>query len=84
MCVLAKYLVWIRLSWCLLGSVLQKVLDSGSSVIELTGLDPGESYCFSVQVFLPHREHKQLGDMSHTRCSSTDSSITKGQLVFLS
>ncbi|XP_037549762.1 tissue factor [Nematolebias whitei] len=55
----------------------KKVLDSGSSVIELTGLDPGESYCFSVQVFLPNREGKQLGDMSQTRCSSTDSSITK-------
>ncbi|XP_017269538.1 coagulation factor IIIa [Kryptolebias marmoratus] len=50
----------------------KKVVESKSSVIEVTGLDAEESYCFSVQVFLPSRVEKQLGEMSLTKCSTTD------------
>ncbi|XP_029955576.1 coagulation factor III, tissue factor a isoform X2 [Salarias fasciatus] len=51
----------------------QKVHTSKSNEIELSGLDPGESYCFNVQAFIPSRTAgKQLGDMSETQCSQED------------
>lgn len=52
---------------------LQKVQNSESSVIELTGLDVGESYCFYVQAYIPSRStEKQLGEQSSTQCSNDD------------
>ncbi|KAL0156444.1 hypothetical protein M9458_047690, partial [Cirrhinus mrigala] len=43
---------------------------SKSSVIELTDLDRGVSYCFNVQAFLQFRAiDKQLGQMSQIQCS---------------
>ncbi|XP_056290332.1 coagulation factor IIIa [Pseudoliparis swirei] len=49
----------------------RKTYDSRSSAVELVGLDRGESYCFSVQAFIPSRgSHKQLGEPSATRCSA--------------
>ncbi|KAM9839403.1 coagulation factor III, tissue factor a [Aulostomus maculatus] len=55
----------------------KKVLISKSNVMELTDLDPGESYCFNVQAFIPSRSvDKQLGEMSQTQCSNdADQSI---------
>uniref|UniRef100_A0A1A7YBF4 Tissue factor n=1 Tax=Iconisemion striatum TaxID=60296 RepID=A0A1A7YBF4_9TELE len=54
----------------------KKVLDSKSSNIELTDLDPEDGYCFSVQAFVPSRAAKQLGEMSQTVCSNnTNQSI---------
>ncbi|KAM7390897.1 hypothetical protein PAMA_008885 [Pampus argenteus] len=51
----------------------KKVHISKSSVIELTDLDRGESYCFSVQAFIPSRStDKQLGELSQTQCSNND------------
>lgn len=55
---------------------------SQSSVIEMTQLDPGESYCFSVQAFIPSRAYsKQLGEESRFQCSQEEGSILKGQLL---
>ncbi|XP_043081685.1 coagulation factor IIIa [Puntigrus tetrazona] len=43
---------------------------SKSSVIELTDVDQGVSYCFYVQAFLPFRSsNKQLGEISSYHCS---------------
>ncbi|XP_051538360.1 tissue factor-like [Myxocyprinus asiaticus] len=43
---------------------------SKSSIIELTDLDRGVSYCFNVQAYLPFRtQDKQLGELSHIQCS---------------
>lgn len=51
----------------------KKVQNSESSVIELTGLDVGESYCFYVQAYIPSRStEKQLGEQSSTQCSNDD------------
>lgn len=48
----------------------QKVKISTSSQIELTDLDRGESYCFTVQVVIPSRStNKQLGESSQVQCS---------------
>ncbi|XP_051543244.1 tissue factor-like [Myxocyprinus asiaticus] len=43
---------------------------SKSSTIELTDLDRGVSYCFTVQAYLAFRpQDKQLGELSHIQCS---------------
>ncbi|XP_077101220.1 coagulation factor III, tissue factor a [Siphateles boraxobius] len=43
---------------------------SKSSIIELTDLDQGVSYCFNIQAYLPSRAlDKQHGDLSHIQCS---------------
>ncbi|XP_017329992.1 coagulation factor IIIa [Ictalurus punctatus] len=48
----------------------KKVKISTSSQIELTDLDRGESYCFTVQVVIPSRStNKQLGESSQVQCS---------------
>ncbi|XP_016373639.1 tissue factor-like [Sinocyclocheilus rhinocerous] len=47
---------------------------SKSSIIELTDLDRGESYCFYVQAFLPFRAlDKQHGEISNIQCSPEES-----------
>ncbi|XP_077411302.1 coagulation factor III, tissue factor a isoform X5 [Vanacampus margaritifer] len=52
---------------------LEKVFISKMSVIELTDLDQGESYCFNIQAFIPSRSsNKQLGELSQTQCSDDD------------
>ncbi|XP_068438070.1 coagulation factor IIIa [Clinocottus analis] len=49
----------------------KKTLHSKTNEIELTGLDRGESYCFSVQAYIPSRStNKQLGELSKTQCST--------------
>lgn len=49
---------------------LQREKISKSSIIELTDLDRGESYCFNVQAFLPFRaQDKQHGEISNIQCS---------------
>ncbi|XP_077411301.1 coagulation factor III, tissue factor a isoform X4 [Vanacampus margaritifer] len=51
----------------------KKVFISKMSVIELTDLDQGESYCFNIQAFIPSRSsNKQLGELSQTQCSDDD------------
>ncbi|XP_030611847.1 coagulation factor III, tissue factor a [Archocentrus centrarchus] len=51
----------------------KKVWFSKTSVIEMTNLDQGESYCFQVQAYIPSRSfEKQLGEMSQTLCSKDD------------
>ncbi|XP_077479905.1 coagulation factor III, tissue factor a [Stigmatopora argus] len=51
----------------------KKVFISKNSIIELTDLDEGESYCFNVQAFIPTRSiSKQLGELSQTQCSDGD------------
>ncbi|XP_061621188.1 coagulation factor IIIa isoform X3 [Phyllopteryx taeniolatus] len=51
----------------------KKVFISKTSIIELTDLDQGESYCFNVQAFIPSRNvNKQLGELSQTQCSDDD------------
>ncbi|XP_061661540.1 coagulation factor IIIa isoform X2 [Syngnathoides biaculeatus] len=51
----------------------KKVFISKSSVMELTDLDQGESYCFNVQAFITSRNiNKQLGELSQTQCSDND------------
>uniref|UniRef100_A0A3Q2XVX5 Tissue factor n=1 Tax=Hippocampus comes TaxID=109280 RepID=A0A3Q2XVX5_HIPCM len=51
----------------------KKVFISPTSVIELSALDQGESYCFNVQAFIPSRSiDKQLGEFSQTQCSDDD------------
>ncbi|XP_071341649.1 coagulation factor IIIa [Trachinotus anak] len=48
----------------------KKVMFAKTNVIELTDLDREESYCFSVQAYIPSRSvDKQLGELSHTQCS---------------
>lgn len=43
---------------------------SPSSIIEITGLDRGVSYCFTVQVYIPSRNFdKRLGKPSQVQCS---------------
>lgn len=61
---------------------LQKVHDAKTNVIELTGLDRGESYCFYIQAYIPSRSvDKQLGEVSQTQCSNDDSkSILEGEV----
>ncbi|KAM6900118.1 coagulation factor III, tissue factor a [Xenentodon cancila] len=50
-----------------------KVHISKTSVITLQNLDLGESYCFTVQAYIPSRStEKQLSEMSSTRCSHND------------
>ncbi|XP_012708437.1 tissue factor [Fundulus heteroclitus] len=50
-----------------------KTYLSKSSVIEMTDLDKGESYCFNVQAYIPIRSaDKQLGELSATKCSNND------------
>ncbi|XP_030254448.1 coagulation factor III, tissue factor a [Sparus aurata] len=52
----------------------KKVHDAKTNVIELTGLDRGESYCFYIQAYIPSRSvDKQLGEVSQTQCSNDDS-----------
>ncbi|TDG97026.1 hypothetical protein EPR50_G00220480 [Perca flavescens] len=51
----------------------KKVNTSVTNVIELSGLDPGQSYCFNVQAYIPSRSiDKQLGEMSQAQCSDND------------
>ncbi|XP_069388020.1 tissue factor-like isoform X1 [Paralichthys olivaceus] len=51
----------------------KKVHISKTNLIELTDLDKGESYCFSVQAYIPSRGvNKQLGELSLPKCSSVD------------
>ncbi|KAK5614364.1 hypothetical protein CRENBAI_000604 [Crenichthys baileyi] len=61
-----------------------KTYESKSSVIELSNLDKGESYCFNVQAYIPSRSsEKQLGELSTTKCSDNDDqSIFKGQFFY--
>uniref|UniRef100_A0A3Q3W6M1 Tissue factor n=1 Tax=Mola mola TaxID=94237 RepID=A0A3Q3W6M1_MOLML len=48
----------------------KKKADFKTSKIELTDLDPGESYCFTVQAFIQSRSFdKQLGELSKPQCS---------------
>lgn len=62
---------------------LQKTHKSKSNVVELTDLDRGVSYCFSVQAYLPSRRiDKQLGEMSQTQCSEDDNvTITNSEFL---
>ncbi|KAF7652308.1 hypothetical protein LDENG_00098490, partial [Lucifuga dentata] len=54
----------------------KKVHVSESSQMELSGLDRGQSYCFSVQAFIPSRSpDKQLGEVSQTQCSHGQPSV---------
>ncbi|KAB5586784.1 hypothetical protein PHYPO_G00005530 [Pangasianodon hypophthalmus] len=51
---------------------------SASNQIELTDLDKGVSYCFTVQVYIPSRSiNKRLGEESQVQCSEV------GDLPFL-
>lgn len=61
--------------------LLQRTKNYASSVIELTDLDVGESYCFYVQAYIPSRNSdKQLGEESRTQCSNDDkTSIFDGE-----
>lgn len=62
---------------------LQKVYISKTNVIELTDLDHGESYCFSIQAYIPSRTiNKQLGKESHFQCSDENWSVFKGKGLF--
>lgn len=60
---------------------LQKKADFKTSKIELTDLDHGESYCFTVQAYIPSRSYdKQLGELSSTQCSDdSNKSIFTGE-----
>ncbi|XP_041823701.1 coagulation factor IIIa isoform X2 [Melanotaenia boesemani] len=59
----------------------KKSLNSKTSVIEMTGLDQGESYCFNIQAYIPSRSiDKQLGEISTTKCSDSDKSILQGEI----
>lgn len=77
MYIIRQYKLYV-VPWC----CLQKVYNSKTNVIELTGLDKGESYCFSVQAYIPSRSiDKQLGELSQTQCSNDDSkSIFEGEM----
>ncbi|KAI3355089.1 hypothetical protein L3Q82_017860 [Scortum barcoo] len=59
-----------------------KVYISKTNAIELTDLDRGVSYCFSVQAYIPSRSiDKQLGELSQPQCSNDDhQSIFEGEL----
>lgn len=61
---------------------MQKVYNSKTNMIELTDLDPGESYCFNIQAYIPSRSvDKQLGELSQTQCSKDDNqTIFEGEL----
>uniref|UniRef100_A0A3B4XEP3 Tissue factor n=2 Tax=Seriola lalandi dorsalis TaxID=1841481 RepID=A0A3B4XEP3_SERLL len=51
----------------------KKSADFKTNIIEMSGLDRGESYCFNVQAFIPSRSFKkQLGELSHTQCSEVE------------
>ncbi|KAM9488717.1 coagulation factor III, tissue factor a [Clarias gariepinus] len=51
----------------------KKEKTRASNQIELTDLDKGESYCFTVQVLIPSRNiNKQLGERSQVKCSPGD------------
>ncbi|KAJ3611030.1 hypothetical protein NHX12_021046 [Muraenolepis orangiensis] len=55
----------------------KKTYVSKTSQVELTKLDQGESYCFTVQAYIPSRStNKQLGAFSHTHCSEGERSFT--------
>lgn len=64
---------------------LQKTKNFDSSVIELSDLDAGESYCFYVQAYIPSRSpDKQLGEQSSTQCSNDNkTSIFDGEEINL-
>ncbi|XP_010889447.1 coagulation factor IIIa [Esox lucius] len=56
----------------------KKTKISASSEILLDGkdIDPGVSYCFNVQAYIPSRSpDKQLGESSKRQCSSSDKSF---------
>ncbi|XP_060920463.1 coagulation factor IIIa [Labrus mixtus] len=56
----------------------KKDKTSKSNVIEITGLDRGESYCFNVQAFIPSRNgDKDKGELSITQCTNDDQSFFK-------
>ncbi|KAL1006684.1 hypothetical protein UPYG_G00075350 [Umbra pygmaea] len=53
----------------------KKTKISASSEIQLdrTDIDPGVSYCFSVQAYIPSRStNKQLGELSQRQCSPSN------------
>lgn len=51
----------------------KKTLVSASSVIDVTDVDQGDSYCFNVQAYIPTRpSERQLGELSHTVCSTEE------------
>lgn len=51
----------------------KKTSDSKTSMIEVTGLDQEENYCFQVQAYIPSRTYgKQLGDLSLPQCSKDE------------
>ncbi|XP_022069124.1 coagulation factor IIIa [Acanthochromis polyacanthus] len=51
----------------------KKLYTSKTNEIELSDLDQGESYCFTVQAYIPSRSvDKQLGEMSQPQCSNND------------
>ncbi|XP_008436467.1 coagulation factor III, tissue factor a [Poecilia reticulata] len=49
-----------------------KMQTFSSSVIEMTNLDKGESYCFRIQAHISSRSEKQFGQMSAIKCSHND------------
>lgn len=52
---------------------LQKEYKSKGGVIELKDLDREESYCVTVQAYIPSRRpDKQKGEMSQMQCSGDD------------
>ncbi|KAJ8270326.1 hypothetical protein GJAV_G00113040 [Gymnothorax javanicus] len=58
-----------RVTYRKAGSTGKKVLITDTSEMELDA-EEGESYCFSVQAFIPSRSlGKQLGEMSRLQCS---------------
>ncbi|MCI4374417.1 hypothetical protein PGIGA_G00005970 [Pangasianodon gigas] len=71
----------------------KKEKRSASSQIELTDLDKGASYCFTVQVYIPSRSiNKQLGEESQVQCSEAEdlsffenysSAVIAGGIVFI-
>ncbi|XP_005752748.1 coagulation factor III, tissue factor a [Pundamilia nyererei] len=51
----------------------KKTSNYNTSMIKVTGLDHGESYCFQVQAYIPSRTYgKQLGDLSAPQCSKDE------------
>ncbi|XP_030625271.1 coagulation factor III, tissue factor a [Chanos chanos] len=54
----------------------KKTEYSKSNTIELNNLDRGESYCFTVQAYIPSRsQDKQLGEPARDQCSPGDKTI---------
>ncbi|XP_014915176.1 tissue factor-like, partial [Poecilia latipinna] len=49
-----------------------KIQTFSSSVIEITNLDKGESYCFRIQAHIPSRSKNQFGQLSELKCSHND------------